>query len=790
MLRFVMGQKLLSALAVAASMSFVGLVSGGTALGQTVPPVVAPEPVEGGSGSGGQSAPAVVDPNAPVIREIVIEGTQRIEQSTVLSYLNLKPGDRLVTTNVNKSLKTLFSTGLFADVSFHREGDTLVVRVVENPIINRIAFEGNKRLKDEVLQTEVQLRPRVVYTRTRVQNDVKRLLEVYRRSGRFAARIEPKIIQLPQNRVDLAFEIEEGPETGVHKISFIGNRFYSDSALKDEIITKESRWYRFFDNSDTYDPDKLTFDRELLRRYYLAGGFADFRVDSAVAELSEDRTGFFITYTLQEGERYKLGKFDVISKIKGLSAEPLLEMIELEEGDWYNADLVDNTVLKLTDAAGQKGYAFVEVRPVIDRDRENKVINVTFEVNDGPKVYVERIEIRGNVRTLDKVLRREFVLVEGDAFNTAKLRRSKERIKDLGFFKSVEVNNVPGSQGDSTVIEVDVEEQSTGELSIGAGVSSSAGLLGEISLRERNFLGKGQDLYLATSIGTAKTAFDVSFTEPYFLDRQLSATVAAFHKQIDNQDSTSSDLKQTGMRLQLGYDITPVWRQRLRYGLEQQEVEDVDSDASRFIRAAENRKDIISSVGQTISYDTRNSRSDPTDGFIVSMDNDYAGVGGDIFKLDTVVSGAHYYAFSKSVVLKTSASAGYRVNIDDPYIVPGMGITMRGFETNGVGPRDKSTNDFLGGNTTAQGTLELKFPLGLPDEFGITGSVYTDVGTVYDFEQTDSTVNDDASIRNSVGFGVNWKSPFGPIRVDFAQALLKEEYDQTEFFSFNFGTRF
>ncbi|WP_245956929.1 outer membrane protein assembly factor BamA [Aestuariispira insulae] len=788
-MRLVKGQKILSVVTVAASVSFVGMMAAGTAVAQSVPPVVAPEPVEG-IGGGESSQPSKPTPGAPVIREILVEGTQRIEQSTVLSYINMQPGDPLVASNVNKALKTLFSTGLFADVSIEQRGLDLVVKVVENPIINRIAFEGNKRLKDEILETEVQLRPRVVYTRTRVQNDVKRLLEVYRRSGRFATRIEPKIIQLPQNRVDLAFEIEEGPATGVHKISFIGNRFSSDSALKDEIITKESRWYRFFDNSDTYDPDKLTFDRELLRRYYLASGFADFRVDSAVAELSEDRTGFFITYTLQEGERYSLGKFDVVSKIRGVEAEPLREIVELEEGDWYNADLIDDTVLKLTDAAGDQGYAFVEVRPIIDRDRENKVINVTFELNDGPKVYVERIEIRGNVRTLDKVVRREFLLVEGDAFNSAKLRRSKERIRDLGFFKAVEVNNLPGSAPDSTIVEVDIEEQSTGELSVGAGVSSSAGLLGEISLRERNFLGKGQDLYLATSIGTSKTAFDVRFTEPYFLDKQLAATVAAFHKQIDNQDSTSSDLKQTGMELRLGYNITPVWRQSVRYRLEEQEIEDVDSNASTFIRAAENRKDIISSVGQTIAYDTRNSRIDPTDGFIVSMDNDYAGVGGDIYKLDTILSGSYYYSFSKEWVLKTSATAGYRVNIDDPYMVPGLGITMRGFETNGVGPRDRSTSDFLGGNTTAVGTVELRFPLGLPDEFGISGSVYTDVGTVYDFEQTDSTVDDDASIRNSIGFGVNWKSPFGPIRVDLAQALLKEDYDKTEFFSFNFGTRF
>ena len=787
MLRFELGQKLLTACAVAASMSCAGLVATGAAQAQTVPPVVAPTP-SGGTGS--STAPAKARPGAPVIAKIIVEGTQRIEDSTVLSYLSVKEGDPIVASNINKSLKTLFSTGLFADVAIGMQGRDLVVKVVENPIINRIAFEGNQRITDQVLQSEVQLRPRVVYTRTRVQNDVKRLLEVYRRSGRFAARVEPKIIQLEQNRVDLAFEIEEGPSTGVHKISFIGNRFYSDSALKDEVITKETRWYRFFDNTDTYDPDKLTFDRELLRRFYLAGGFADFRVDSAVAELSEDRTGFFITYTLQEGERYTFGEFNVVSKIKAVSAEPLAELIELETGDWYNADLVDDTVLKLTDAAGQQGYAFVEVRPIVDRDRENKVINITFEVNDGPKVYVERIDIRGNIRTMDKVVRREFRLVEGDAFNSAKLRRSRERIDNLGFFKSVEVNNVPGSQPDSTVIEVDVEEQSTGELSIGAGVSSSAGVLGELQLRERNFLGKGQEFRLATRLGTKETTFDGYFAEPYFLDKELLASVNMFHTTRDNQDVSSSDLDETGFKLGLGYNITNYWRQSLRYGLAQQEITNVDSNASSFIKAADNRKDIISEIGQTISYDRRNSRIDPTEGYMVSMANDYAGLGGDINKLDTLVQAQYFHSFTKSVVLKTKASVGYRANFDEPYDVPALGISMRGFDTNGVGPRDQSSNDFLGGNTTAQGTVELTFPIGLPDEFGITGAVYTDVGTVYDFEENNSNVHDDASIRNSIGFGINWTSPFGPIRLDFAQAIMKEDYDQTEFFSFNFGTQF
>ena len=390
-------------------------------LAQELPKIIAPKPVDGTKSLNDTNITTdqnIISNDMPFIKNILINGVQRIEAETVLSYLSFKKGDRFNPININKSLKTLFATGLFADVSIKRSDDEIVVDIVENPIINRIAFEKNKKIKDKILASEVQLRPRVVYTRTKVQNDVKRILDIYRRSGRFAVNVDPKVIQLDQNRVDLVFEINEGPKTGVTKISFVGNKYFTDDALKTEIFTKESRWYRFFSSADSYDPDKLTFDRELLRRFYLQNGFADFRVTSAMAELSEDKSGFYITFTIEEGGRYKFGDYKVISKIKDIDADQFLSDIKIEKNEWYNADIVQETISSLDNAIGNKGYAFIDINPNINRDDQNKIININFIINEGQRTYVERIDINGNVRTLDKVIRREFRLVEGDAFNS------------------------------------------------------------------------------------------------------------------------------------------------------------------------------------------------------------------------------------------------------------------------------------------------------------------------------------------------------------------------------------
>ncbi|MEE8531963.1 MAG: outer membrane protein assembly factor BamA [Alphaproteobacteria bacterium] len=728
-----------------------------------------------------------------IVEEIRVEGNQRIEAETVFSYMVIAVGDPFDPERIDRSLKSLFATGLFADVTLRREGNALVVRVLENPIINRLAFEGNKRIGDDVMSAEVRLRPRVVYTRTKVQSDVARIVELYRRSGRFAATVEPKVIQLPQNRVDLVFEIDEGPLTSVRRISFIGNERFSDRKLRGQIQTKESVWYRFLTTDDTYDPDRLTFDRELLRRFYLSKGYAEFRVVSAVAELTRDRKDFFITFTVEEGERYRYGEVSLKSELRDLSVDDLLEHVETETGDWYDADEVEDTIQELTTVVGNLGYAFVDIRPRAERNRDALTIDLTYEIAEGSRVFVERINITGNFRTLDKVIRREFRLVEGDAFSSAKLRRSRQRIRNLGFFDKVDLTSSQGEISDKAVIDVEVSERATGELTFGAGVSSVDGLLADVAIRERNLLGRGQDLRLSFTLSGRRQELALSFTEPYFLDRELAAGFDVFRREVDITDEGSFDQESLGFSLRMGYPITERLRHNVNYTLREDKISDVDADASRFIKAQEGTS-VTSSVGQTLLYDARDSRIDPSEGYFVRFTQDVAGIGGDVRHLRNRLSAAYFYSIFPDWVASVSASGGHifgfgeDVRINNRFFIGGS--DLRGFDTAGIGPRDNDTRDALGGNLFGTGSLELSFPLGFPKEFNVRGRLFADIGTLTEIDDEGPEILDEASPRASVGLGLTYISPFGPILIDFGVPILKEDFDETESVRFTFGTRF
>ncbi|WP_297003480.1 MULTISPECIES: outer membrane protein assembly factor BamA [unclassified Thalassospira] len=741
--------------------------------------------------------PVAVHAQSGIIRDIEVEGNNRIESATVNAYLTVAPGDSYDIQKINSSLKALFSTGLFADVSFSFNQGILRVNVVENPIINRIAFEGNQRLDDETLGAELQLRPRVVYTRTKVQADVQRVLELYRRSGRFAATVEPKVIQLDQNRVDLAFEIDEGDATGIRKINFVGNKAFDDGELSDVIRTTESAWWKILTADDNYDPDRVTFDRELLRRFYLAAGYADFQVLSSVAELTPDRSDFFVTYTVSEGQRYQFGEINVVSQIDKIEPETLMPLIEIESGEWYNATLVDDAVDALADRVGDQGYAFIDIRPNVERNREAGTIDITFNIAEGPKVYVERINVVGNVRTLDEVVRREFRLVEGDAFSSSKMQRSRQRIENLNFFKSVDVKTLPGSSPDQTVIEVDVEEKSTGEFSIGAGYGTDNGAFGQLGIRERNLLGKGQDLRLNFTLGSTDQQVDLSFTEPYFLDREIAAGFDLYRREEDNQDESSYDEEQTGGRLRAGFRYNEELSHSFRYTLESNSYSNIDAaDASRLLLAEET--DFVESViGHTLTYDERDSTISPTEGYFARLSNDVAGLGGDESYLRTRVEGGYYYPLDREHewVLSTRGATGYIFGFDDDTRISQRfmvgGANLRGFEAAGVGPRDIATGDALGAKMYYTGSVQMDFPLGTPDEFALTGRIFSDFGSSQDVDGArPGEIYDTGTLRSSVGVGVGWESPFGPIGVDISQAITKEDHDKEEMFRLNFGTRF
>jgi outer membrane protein insertion porin family len=727
------------------------------------------------------------------IDEIRVEGGQRIEPETVRSYLRVNPGDNFDPIALDKSLKSIFATGLFADVTLQRDGGALIVKVVENPIINQIAFEGNDRLDNKTLESEVILRPRVVFTRTKVQKDTQRILELYRRSGRFAATVEPKVIQLPQNRVDLVFEIAEGELTGINAINFIGNREFSDGRLREAIATSESAFYRFLSTTDTYDPDRLTFDRELLRRFYLSEGYADFRVNSVVAELAPNREGFIITFTVVEGDRYNFGKIDVQTTLRKLDPEQVRDALLTEEGETYDASAVEDSVSNLTDAVGNLGYAFVDIRPRTERDTQMRTIDIVYDIQEGPKVFVERIDIEGNTRTLDEVIRREFRLVEGDAFNSTKLRRSRRRIQRLGFFQTVAVDNVEGSTPDRTVVKVDVEEQSTGDISFGAGFSTQSGPLASVGIRERNLLGRGQDLRFNVSVAGSGSQADVSFTEPYFLDRELAAGVDIFRVTSEDDNGRAFDEKRLGFSLRAGYAITEDIRHVARYTLEDSEISNVDSDAAIQIRSEEGTS-LRSSIGNDFTYDTRDSQFDAHEGEVVRLRTTLAGLGGDRHFFKTSLAGGYYYTVADDWTFSTRGEVGQIIGlgedtrIADRFFVGGS--RPRGFEVGGMSPRDRKSDDALGANQFYSGTLELTFPLGLPEDFDIRGRVFTDVGASFGIDGSDAGVDDSSKPRVTVGTGLSWNSPFGPIIIDLGYAVVKEDFDKTEILNFSFGTNF
>ncbi len=731
--------------------------------------------------------------SAGSIKDVIVEGAQRINPDTVKSYLLVQPGDAFDPGKIDRSLKSLFTTGLFADVSLRRRGDSLIVTVVENPVINRIAFEGNGEVETEDLKAEISLRQRVIYTRIKVQRDVKRILAIYRSTGRFAATVEPKVIQLPQNRIDLVFEINEGDLTEIESIRFVGNREFGDSRLRGIIRTRETLWWKFFASDDKYDPDRLTFDRELLRRFYLSDGFADFRVLSAVAELTPDRKDFFLTFTVDEGVRYRFGKVDIEARLRDLNVEDITEAVTFEQDDWYDLDAVNKSITRLTNRIGDLGFAFVDIRPRINRDRKKRTIDVVFEVNEGPRVFVERIEIVGNVRTQDKVIRREFRLVEGDAFNSAKLRRSRQRVQNLGFFEALNIERLPGSAPDKSIVKVEVQEKSTGQLSFGAGFSSTNGILGDIGITEKNFLGRGQKLSLKLTLAALKSEIDLSFTEPYFLDREIRAGFDIFRISQDLQDLSSFDTDTTGFGLRAGYRLTEELRQDWGYSFRLAKISDVASNASTLIQAAKGTE-TTSQISHIITYDKRDNALLPTEGYIVRVRNDLAGLGGSIRHLRNNIKAAKYYPIADQWVASVSGSAGHIVGLGkDVHVLQRFfvgGDNLRGFAPRGVGPRDSLTDDALGGEWMYTGSLQLTFPLGLPEDLGIGGRAFTDIGSTGKLEPSASFVNDVTSLRMGAGMGITWISPFGPVGMDAAVPLLKEDFDITENIRVNFGTRF
>jgi len=745
-----------------------------------------------------------------LVQRILVIGNERIENSTIASYLPIQVGDTVDAARIDLALKTLFRTELFSDVKIDLQDGDLNIRVVENPIINKVVFEGNSSVKDDKIRDELTIRPRGIFTRAKVQGDVQRIIELYRRSGRISATVTPKVVELPQKRVDLIFEINEGPKSGVLDINFLGNEQFSDGDLSDVVVTKESAWYKFLSSNDNYDPDRIEYDKEQLRKHYRNRGFYDFRVVSAVAELSPSRNGFAITYTLEEGVKYKFGKISVETELKKLDGKVLEQLLPIRNGEVYQDEKIEQATDALTFAAGAAGFAFVDVRPRYVPNRETRTVDLVFQVREGPRVYVDRIDIVGNNRTLDSVIRRELNVAEGDAYNRVLVDRSRNQIRALGFFKDVEIEETPGTAPDRTSLRVKVEEQPTGELSFSAGYSSVDQLILDLGVSERNFRGRGQNLRARVSVGSLRQQIDFSFTEPRFLGRDLRGGVDLYTYRYDFSQQTAFDTSSTGMNLRLGFPLTQNASMGLRYVLRSDDVQVDDSLCNAgtvsTTLCAQRGSNITSSLGYTVRLDRRNDPVKATRGFYVELSQDLAGLGGDVNYLRTEANGGWYYGFNKDFVFSATGSTGYidgwggdNVRINDRFYRGGN--NFRGFETAGIGPRDTRAgrSDALGGKFYAIGTAELTVPTFLPEQYGIKAAVFTDVGTLGLLDDADRQsslgvidpdIRDEMALRAAAGLSVFWRSPMGPIRFDFSQVLAKEDYDKTETFRFSTSTRF
>jgi outer membrane protein insertion porin family len=725
---------------------------------------------------------------AQTVSQIVVEGNKRVEAETIRSYFNAggSPNDRLDAARVDAGLKALYQTGLFQDVKIRQEGGRLIVSVIENPVINRVAFEGNKKAKDEQLAAEIQSKARGTFSRATVQADVERIIDVYHHSGRYDVRVDPKIIELPNNRVDLVFEINEGDKTGVATINFIGNKHFSDYRLSDIIKTGVTHWWSFLKNNDIYDADRIEVDRDLLRRFYLRNGFADVRIVAATAEYDPGRKGFVITFTIEEGEQYKIGAVDIQSTVNAVPPASLRPILRVSPGNVYNADLVQRTVEDLTIDVAKRGYPFATVKPRGDRDFEHHLVNIVFTLEEGPHAYIERINIHGNTKTRDYVIRREFDIVEGDAYNHALVDRAERRLKNLGYFKSVKITSEPGSAPDRVIINVDVEEQSTGEFSFSAGYSTADGVLGEVGIGERNLLGTGDVARASIQYGSRARGFNLSYIEPYLLGERLALGLDVFGKQTTDPTYLSYTSSTIGGDIKLGIPITDYLSSQLRYTVYRQEIQlpqqfdncnninpnsanntfpTPDKQATTFDPGSGNffstncyadgeaslavRKELasgpvlVSMPGWGFTYNTLDNNRNPTSGFLASINQDIAGAGGDVNFIKTTGDFKLYDEVLPDLIGLLRFQGGYATGygganlrmLDHFQAGPNM---VRGFAPSGFGPRDLTpgtNNDALGGSIYWAATLEFQQPLWFaPKDFGMRFAVFADAGQLLDYK--------------------------------------------------------
>ena len=722
--------------------------------------------------------------------QIVIQGNKRLESELILRSSGLKEMG-LDDRSFSQAIKNLYRSGYFSDVNIYKSKGVVYVNVRENPIIDLISIEGNKEITDEIILEEIGTRPRNVFSRELIKNDSEKILTLYKRQGFFSTFVEPKIIKVDENRVNLVFEVFEGKEATIKKVNFTNNKIFSDSTLKDVISSTEYRWYEFWGTNDRFDKDRINYDKDLLKKYYFDNGYIDFEIVSVNSSLVDNRKDFIVNFTIFEGKRYKITNVKFNSSIRNLSSIKIKDLVDVDKGDWFSSKELDDAIKKITDETSKMGYAFVDISPRIKKIGDNKV-EVTFEIQEGTKIFIDRINISGNVKTNDDVIRRELTFVEGDAYNSSKIKESERHIRGTGLFDNIEIKIDEMVGTNKTEVDVGVTERSTGQFTVGAGFSSLDGAIGNIGIKESNLFGEAKELSLNLGLSTRKSEIDLSFTDPYFLNKDLAAGIDIFN--IRRNQKTYSGYKHNiiGFKLRTGFEIIDDLRYFSSYTLKRDKIHDIDNDTSIYIQAQEGKR-VTSVIGQALQYDELNDRINPTDGYRVRFDVDYFGLGGDSEHILTELKIANFLRITDGVILGNFLEGGYiasikEVKINDLFFL--NGDQLRGFKNLGVGPRDSSTSDSLGGEVYYVNRNELTFPIGLPDDLGIGGLIFADIGTVYNTSSSGSNIRDESSLRASAGIGLSWLSPFGPVKFYLSKAILKENYDKKEIFRFSFGTTY
>lgn len=722
--------------------------------------------------------------------KIQVKGNIRLDKVVIIRDSKINDFEIKNSKALNSAVKNLYATGYFKDVKISKSGENILINIIENPIVNRIAFEGNSEIKDTTLSEEVSLKERNVFSTDRIKSDVLKIQNLYKRLGYFSVLVDPKIIRLEDNRINLVYEIVEGQEAKIKKINFIGNKNFSDSTLRDVIFSEETRWYKFWGGSDKFDQDRLNYDKDILKKYYFDNGYIDFRILSTSSQLVSSSKNFILNFKIFEGNRYKISDVSIRSNIKGFKNININKLVDIEKNDWFSSKDVEKTMDNIIEKASEYGFAFVDVRPKLKKEKNN--VSIVFDVIEGNKFYVERINVIGNLKTHDKVIRREIELAEGDAFNLTKITRSERNLNSLALFETVDVSYDQIDDTNKAIVDVEIKERSTGEFSVGAGFSSLDGVLGNIGVKENNLFGEGKELSATLGLSTRRSSIDVSYTEPYFMGKDIATGIDLFNVRRNNKTYSGYKHNIIGFKLRTGYELMDDLRHFNSYTLKRDKIHDIDSSSSIYIKSQEG-KSVTSMLGQALQYDKLNDRINPTDGYRLRLDLDFYGLGGDSKHIQAEIKVSNFYRIFDDFVLSTQFDIGYIYPINDVKINNRFFLTgdqMRGFQNSGTGPRDTKTSDALGGEQYAVFRNEFNLPIGLPEELGLRGLIFLDVGSLAKNNDMGEKIKDDMLLRASTGVGIQWLSPFGPVKVYLSRAIKKASYDKTETFRFSFGTTY